>query len=102
MWSSGAVGTPLWFGFGDLGLSDDDLLLVGLKTSVINTVVAHIVPLIAASFLVPWRDMFKSKFFILVSIWSCVVPATALSVVSYEFSTIIGKTCGYPMLSVLA
>lgn len=98
----GAVGTPLWFGFGDLGLSDDDLLLVGLKTSVINTVVAHIVPLIAASFLVPWRDMFKSKFFILVSIWSCVVPATALSVVSYEFSTIIGGATGVIITGAMA
>ncbi|CAD7695229.1 unnamed protein product [Ostreobium quekettii] len=98
----GAVGTPIWFGFGTLGLSDDSLIRVGFKTSVIDAVVAHIVPLLAATFLVSWNDLRRNWLFVLLSIWSCVIPAVALSFVSFEFSSIMGGLVGVGITALLA
>lgn len=98
----GAVGTPIWFGFGGLDISRDNLILLGFKVSVIDAIVAHIVPLIAASFLVSWREMWNSKGFVLLSIWSCIIPAVMLSYVSYEFSSILGGLVGVLITAFLA
>jgi hypothetical protein len=50
--ATGAVGTPIWFGFGDLYLGDANLQLVGMKASIIVGVCAFIIAPWAALFLV--------------------------------------------------
>jgi len=45
--SFGAVGTPLWFGFGSLGLSEAQLTQVGLNVALLQTLAALVIPIIA-------------------------------------------------------
>jgi hypothetical protein len=49
---AGAVGTPIWFGFGELGLGDANLQLVGVKASILVGACAFVIAPLAASFLV--------------------------------------------------
>lgn len=85
------MGTPIWFGFDELGLSSKDFLTISFQVSIIDGVVAVIVPVMAASTLVPWKDLWKSKVFIFLSISSCVLPAIGVSAFSYEFGSMLGK-----------
>ncbi|WP_432822679.1 L-lactate permease, partial [Trichloromonas sp.] len=48
--SFGAVGTPTWFGLGQLGLSSQELMAIGIKTAVIHSVAALVIPVIALIF----------------------------------------------------
>lgn len=48
----GAVGTPIWFGLGGIGLGQDNLQLVGLKVAIIIGACAFVITPLAASFLV--------------------------------------------------
>jgi hypothetical protein len=50
--AAGAVGTPIWFGFGELGLGEDNLQLVGVKASILVGACAFVIAPLAASFLV--------------------------------------------------
>jgi hypothetical protein len=52
MIAAGAVGTPIWFGFGELGLGEDNLQLVGVKASILVGACAFVIAPLAASFLV--------------------------------------------------
>jgi lactate permease len=48
--SFGAVGTPTWFGFANLGLSDASLLEIGRQTALIHFVAGFAIPLLALRF----------------------------------------------------
>lgn len=85
------MGTPIWFGFDEIGLSSQDFLDVSFRVSVIDGVVAIVVPVMAASTLISWKDLWRSKFFVLLSISSCVLPAIGVSAFSYEFGSMLGK-----------
>ncbi|GMH40024.1 hypothetical protein BSKO_07928 [Bryopsis sp. KO-2023] len=98
----GAVGTPIWFGFDGLDLKTKDLLEVSFRVSVIDGVAALVIPIIAAGFLVPYKYLWRSKVFVFLSILSCVIPAVALSYVSYEFSSILGGLIGTGITAALA
>ena len=98
----GAVGTPIWFGLDGLDLSDDDLLDVSFRVQLMLLAATHVVPLIAASFLVPWRFMLRSWPFILISLWSAALPATGLSFVTTEFPALIGGIISLAVTGVLA
>ncbi|MCG8509938.1 MAG: L-lactate permease, partial [Rhodospirillales bacterium] len=48
--SFGAVGTPTWFGLGQLGLSEAALRAIGFDTSLIHAAAAFLIPLTALHF----------------------------------------------------
>lgn len=98
----GAVGTPIWFGLGGLGLSEDNLKTVGFKVSIILAVNAHIIPILAARFLISWGDLRRNWLFILLSIWSALIPAVALSKVSTDFSSLVGGIVSTIAVGILA
>ena len=98
----GAVGTPIWFGFSGLGLSNDDLLDIGFRVQIYLFAAAHVVPLIAASFLVPWRLLARSWLFILMSIWAATLPAIGLSLVTTDFSSLVGGMVSVALTGLLA
>jgi lactate permease len=58
------------------------------------SIIAHFVPIFAASFLVPFPVLRRSWLFVLLSVWSCVLPAQALSFYSYEFPSLLGGLVG--------
>lgn len=90
----GAVGTPVWFGLGQLGLSDIQLLEIGAKSALIHSVAALIIPLIALRFVVSSKDIKKNIAFIYLSILSCIVPYLWFAMSSYEFPAIAGGFIG--------
>lgn len=100
----GAVGFPIWFGLAGLDppLDDDDLKMTGFRAQIMLFAAAHVVPLIAASFLVRLRDLARSWVFVLLSIWAATVPAVAIAYVSTDFSTLIGGMIAVLLVGLLA
>lgn len=96
----GAVGTPIWFGLGQLGLSPQELLEIGSKAALIHSVAALIIPIIALRFVVSFKDIRQNLIYIYLSILSCVVPYWWLAQSSYEFPSIVGGFIGL-ILSIL-
>ena len=92
--SFGAVGTPTWFGFGQLGLSSEALQTVALQSAVLHFAAALIVPLLALAAVVSWQDIRRNLIFIYLSILSCTVPYVLLASVNYEFPALVGGAIG--------
>lgn len=92
--SFGAVGTPTWFGFEMLQLSQSQILDVSYITAFIHLVAALFVPVIALRFLLPWRTIRRNLQFIYLSIFSCTIPYFLIALVNYEFPALIGGACG--------
>jgi lactate permease len=98
----GAVGTPIWFGLGQLGLSDPQLLEIGAKSALMHSVAALIIPLIALRFIVSRKEIFKNIIFIYLSILSCIIPYYLLAQSSYEFPSIVGGFIGLILTVIFA
>lgn len=92
--SFGAVGTPTWFGLGQLGLGPDEILAIGLNTAIIHCVAALIIPIIALKFVVSWQEIKKSLGYIYLSILSCTIPYLIFASFNYEFPSIAGGFVG--------
>src|SRR6516164_286921 len=92
--SFGAVGTPTWFGLGELGLSESQLLETGLKAAVMHAVAALVVPVIALRFVVDWKEIRSNLLFIELAILASVLPMVAGAVFSYEFPSVAGGIVG--------
>ena len=92
--SFGAVGTPTWFGFGALKLSEDMILEIGSITAFIHSIAALIIPLLALRILVNWDDIRKNIVFIYISVLGCVVPYFLIAQVNYEFPSLVGGAIG--------
>lgn len=93
--SFGAVGTPTWFGMGQLGLSEQQILQIGIYSAIIHTVAALVIPVIALSLVVRWKEIQGNLSFILLSIASCMLPYLLLSTMSYEFPSLVGGAIGF-------
>lgn len=100
--SFGAVGTPTWFGFSGLGLSEADLLAIGRNSALLHTVAATVIPVIALSFVVNWKAIARNFIFIQLSIMSCTLPYLAFAQWNYEFPALIGGAIGLTISIFLA
>lgn len=100
--SFGAVGTPTWFGFANLGLSDASLLEIGRQTALIHVVAGFVIPLLALRFIVSWQDIRRNLPFILLSVLSCTLPYLLLAQVNYEFPALVGGAIGLALSVLLA
>ena len=100
--SFGTVGIPTWFGLGQLGLDHHQLLEVGFKTALINSVAALVIPIIALMFIVSFKEVRRNILFIYLSILGCVVPYFIISIYSYEFPTLAGGIIGFIFTVILA
>lgn len=92
--SFGAVGTPTWFGFSNLGLDDATLLETGKISSMIHFVAAFIIPPMALRFIVSWSEIRRNYLFVLISTLSCTVPYFLLAQWNYEFPALVGGAMG--------
>lgn len=93
--SFGAVGTPTWFGFGSLGLSEEMIAEIGLKASVVHLVSGLIVPVMALLFVFEWKEVRKNIVFIYLCVLSCAVPMALMATQSYEFPSLVGGALGF-------
>lgn len=92
--SFGAVGTPTWFGLGQLGLTEPEIMAVSLNTAVIHAAAALVIPLIALSFVVPLRQIRANLGYIYITILGCILPYVLLAGLSYEFPSLLGGMIG--------
>jgi lactate permease len=92
--SFGAVGTPIWFGFGELALTSDELQRIAIKTAFMHGVAAMIIPVLALHMVVEWREIRRNLLFIYLSILSCVVPYVLLAGINNEFPAVVGGFIG--------
>ncbi|BFT30781.1 lactate permease LctP family transporter [Alteromonas sp. D210916BOD_24] len=100
--SFGAVGTPTWFGFSPLGLSETERLAIGKLSAIIHMVCSFIIPLLALSVLLSWRVIKANLLYIWLCISATMVPFLVVSFYSYEFPSLIGGACGLFASIVLA
>ena len=98
----GAVGTPMWFGFELLELAPGELVEVGAKTALLQSVAALIVPVVSLRFVVAWDVIRRNLVFIYLSILSCVVPMLMVAWTNYEFPAVIGGVIGLVVTILLA
>lgn len=92
--SFGAVGTPMWFGFGELGLSQETLKEVSFKTTLLHSAAALLIPVMALGAVVPWKTLRHSGIFIYLSLAATLVPYVLFSRINTEFPSIIGGLSG--------
>eukprot|EP00172_Hildenbrandia_rubra_P001503 Plantae.Rhodophyta-Hildenbrandia_rubra.ctg20682.p1 GENE.Plantae.Rhodophyta-Hildenbrandia_rubra.ctg20682~~Plantae.Rhodophyta-Hildenbrandia_rubra.ctg20682.p1 ORF type:complete len:405 (-),score=37.85 Plantae.Rhodophyta-Hildenbrandia_rubra.ctg20682:370-1584(-) len=97
----GAAGTPLTFGFSGLDLDEDQLKTIGFRASLLNGIVGLVIPLLAARFLVTWRDMARSWFFVVMTVLTPLIVSIGLSKISLEFPTLLGGLIGLIVSSIL-
>lgn len=98
--SFGAVGTPTWFGFSAISLSDAETLAIGFKSAIMNGTAAFFIVPIALMFVVKPKKILKNWLFILLSILSTILPYVILARFSYEFPSLVGGSIGL-IISVL-
>ena len=92
--SFGAVGTPTWFGFGSLGLTESQLLEIGLKSALIHATAALVIPVIALSFVIDWKVIRRNLIFAELAILASVVPMATVAAFNYEFPSVAGGLVG--------
>lgn len=100
--SFGAVGTPTWFGFSALTLSTSEILEIGFKTAIMNSVASLVVVTIALSFVVKPKAIINNWLFILASILVTVLPYLLIARFNYEFPSLIGGFAGLILTALLA
>jgi lactate permease len=100
--SFGAVGTPNWFGFGSLGLAEPQLLEIGLKAALMHAVAALVIPVIALSLVVDWKEIRRNLLFIELAIFSSVLPMATVATFNYEFPSVVGGALGLLLTIFLA
>ncbi len=92
--SFGAVGTPTWFGLSVVDLSAAEIARIGMITSVLNSIAALPVVLIALLFITSKEHIKRNLGFIVLSVLACVLPYMAIAMVSYEFPALLGGLVG--------
>jgi L-lactate permease len=91
----GAVGTPIWFGFGSLPqVSEDEYLDISRKAAVAMGVSAYISLPLVLTILVPFKAVRKNIVFIIASLTTCLGPSIGIAFVSYEFPSLLGGMIG--------
>eukprot|EP00550_Attheya_septentrionalis_P006494 CAMPEP_0198285058 /NCGR_PEP_ID=MMETSP1449-20131203/4371_1 /TAXON_ID=420275 /ORGANISM="Attheya septentrionalis, Strain CCMP2084" /LENGTH=733 /DNA_ID=CAMNT_0043982303 /DNA_START=124 /DNA_END=2325 /DNA_ORIENTATION=+ len=97
----GAAGTPIWFGFGGLGLTEDEFIEISYKAAVCIAIAAYLLLPFVLSIMVPKTLLNKNRLFIAASLSTCVLPSLGLSFAFYEFPALIGGLVGCIGTSVL-
>ncbi|QDU29270.1 L-lactate permease [Anatilimnocola aggregata] len=92
--SFGAVGTPTWFGFAQLGLTEEEFLAVAWKTALVHSAAACVVPLLAFRLLISWQEIWRNLIFIYLALAASVVPMFLLALVDDEFPAVAGGLIG--------
>lgn len=100
--SFGAVGTPTWFGFGGLNLSEPELRALGWMTGLLQGAASLVIPVLALSFVVSWRQIRSALGFIYASIAACVLPMILVSRWNDEFPSVVGGLLGLVITILLA
>jgi lactate permease len=100
--SFGAVGTPTWFGFSAISLTNAETLAIGFKSAILNGSAALVIVPLALMFVVKPKDILRNWLFILLSTVATVLPYLILAKFSYEFPSLVGGAVGLVVSVLLA
>ncbi len=92
--SFGAVGTPTWFGFAQLGLSAEEFGALAWKTALVHSAAACVVPVLAFRLLLTWQEIRRNALFIALAICASVLPMLLLARFDDEFPAVAGGLIG--------
>ena len=92
--SFGAVGTPTWFGFSAIDLSEPEVLSIAFKSATIHSLIALFIVTVALLQMVSFRSILKNALFIILSVACTVIPYLILSRFNYEFPSLVGGATG--------
>jgi lactate permease len=98
----GAVGTPMWFGFELLALPRQELIDIGLKAALLQSLASLVIPVVALRFVVDWKTIQRNLGFIYLSLLCSVLPMLGVAWFSYEFPAVVGGVAGLVVTIVLA
>ncbi len=91
----GAVGTPGWFGLGQLpGIEGPQLLEIGFKAALMHSAAALVVPVIALAFALSLQEVRRNLLFVYLSILSCIVPYVIAARFNDEFPSVVAGGVG--------
>lgn len=90
----GAVGTPIWFGLGELELDPEAVRSIRLQASFLQCVFAPIVVSAALGMLFPWTDIRRRLLPIFMVVLITVLASAAVAGSSSEFPSIVGGLAG--------
>lgn len=95
----GAVGTPIWFGFGAF---EEDILVETSKRAAIAVAIGSLVVIPwVLTILAPRQVVLQNLGFVYLSLLSSLGPALGIAFVSYEFPTLLGGIIGCVVTSIL-
>jgi len=90
----GAVGMPVWFGFGELALSETQLRSIAGSAAVLQCVAAPVVVALGLRLLFPWRELRQRAFRVFAVVAVTLAASTLTAQFSMEFPTIVGGAFG--------
>lgn len=93
--SFGAVGTPTWFGFGSLGLTNQQITELGLKAAIVHVTAGLVIPLIALKYVFDWKEIKQNLVYIYLTVFACALPMMLLATINYEFPSLLGGAIGF-------
>jgi hypothetical protein len=97
----GAVGTPIWFGFGILELSEDEFLEISRKAAVALGVGGFLLVPVIMTVLVPFALVRHNILFVISSLCSCIGPSWIMAFFNYEFPSLLGGLLGCGLTATL-
>lgn len=99
----GAVGTPGWFGLGQLqGIGPDQLLEIGFNAAIMHSFAALVIPVIALTFALSFKEVKRNIVYVYLSILSCIVPYLLAASIDYEFPSVVAGAIGLALSVFLA
>ena len=90
----GAVGMPMWFGLGEIGLTSEQLRSTAVSAAIVQCAAAPVVVALALRMLFPWHELKARAGRILIVVAATVAPSTVTALFSLEFPTIVGGASG--------
>lgn len=91
----GAVGTPGWFGLGQLpGIGHEQLLTIGFRAAIMHSFAALVIPVIALTFALSFKDVKRNIVFVYLSILSTIIPYLVAARFDYEFPAVLAGAIG--------
>lgn len=90
----GAVGTPIWFGLGELELARTDVQSLALSAAILQIFVAPVIVIVSLKMLFSWSEIRQRAWIIGAVVASTVLPAFGVALFSNEFPSIVGGICG--------
>ena len=97
----GAAGTPIWYGFGSLGLSRSDLNQISFYAALALVVAAFLLVPFIFAIIVPLKLIKQNWLFLFLSLCGVMLPLLGISLVSYEFPSLIGGIIGMGITTLL-